>query len=596
MSQEEQCTHAKTTSSYCLLCSAVAFQKKIASKHPKYSYNSEISPIEIFKAMSHNNPRIPKVTNKFYTEKRRELLNIIRSINTKLDFNSQTFFLCIYYMDIIFSEEGAVYQSLYDYLLISLSCLVIASKFNENDPRVPDITKYISMCSDVTKYRYIFCLEEIRQGEVLALKKLGYKLNYYSIYHFIVFFFAHGVAFGDAKRKQLEKVYIHSRELLDYIIEDENDYETCIGDKNCLLAAIILKKVTENILGYTNNLFTEVYGINTNTEECMSLLNIVNRVYEKKVMKRKPKSITTASTAIKEPKASSTLAEKIQQSKTLITTYIPSRGRIDLNTSYSVLNGQSGPSSVMNNDINLRKRACSSNKDSHPTMNSNSITNNVSMGVSPAKTAANTISISSGTINSNNRNTTSHRNILELENSNGVHSKINNTINNEMLYQRYMQRKQYPYKQSSIRVKNESMIKKIYPDDILDKTKKIFDQNRKPDGEMSSFGTENFRNSSYLAHSNSNSMNQPSTIIINNNININTYIDRKNLNYVYDDYENGRKYGNITNTNSNSSEIRYGHFGTYYDYGYNTNSSNNYYKGVRSISGLNISKYNFSKY
>ena len=66
------------------------------------------------------------------------------------------------------------------------------------------------------------------------------------------------------------------------------------------------------------------------------------------------------------------------------------------------------------------------------------------------------------------------------------------------------------------------------------------------------------------------------TIIINNNININKYVDKKNINEIYPSYNNYKIYGGIKNSdnknylnnNLNDVQQRYGYFGTYYDYGY----------------------------
>ena len=143
--------------------------------------------------MSKNN-RIPptsiKKVNQKYLSKRREIIKIIRAISTKLNFNSQTFFYSIYYMDIIFSRELTM-QKLSEFVLVGLNCLSIAAKFNENEPLVPEVKKFISVLSNLTRYRYRFSIDEMLQLEIYCLKMLNYKLNYYSVYHFLVFFFCH---------------------------------------------------------------------------------------------------------------------------------------------------------------------------------------------------------------------------------------------------------------------------------------------------------------------------------------------------------------------------------------------------------------------
>ena len=204
------------------------------------------SEIEFF--ISENNIRN-------YKERRGYLLYLIRNINSKLDFNSQTFFLALYLMDKIFSCEKFTIENENDYILYSLCCLIIASKFNENDPHIPDINSYIKVCSNMTKYQCILNLEDIRKGEVYILNLLQFKLNFYSIYHFIVFFFAHGIILDNgnifARKKSLEKIYILSRELLDNLMEDTSNYELVNINNNYIIAAVILTFSIEKLLSIT---------------------------------------------------------------------------------------------------------------------------------------------------------------------------------------------------------------------------------------------------------------------------------------------------------------------------------------------------------
>ena len=100
--------------------------------------------------------------NRFYFARRKDLKNLMKLINSHLDNNSQTLFLTIYYMDFIFTHKDLekvffshfsswnIYDSYNDiqmsnYVLLSLTCLIIASKFNENDPHVTTISSFIRL-------------------------------------------------------------------------------------------------------------------------------------------------------------------------------------------------------------------------------------------------------------------------------------------------------------------------------------------------------------------------------------------------------------------------------------------------------------------
>ena len=209
----------------------------MASRHFKYSYESEIPPKSLFFKMSKANAdnispgdfnskyiNINDERNKIYFSRRKELKNLIKKVNSHLDNNSQSFFLALYYMDLIFTHPDLekVFFSHFsswnnysntdiqmpNYVLLSLSCLILASKFNENDPHVPTISSFIRLLYSCSNKKYIFNLEALYLSEIVVLKLLKYKLNYYTVYHYLIFFFKNVL-----KKKYLKK-YIFKRETL----------------------------------------------------------------------------------------------------------------------------------------------------------------------------------------------------------------------------------------------------------------------------------------------------------------------------------------------------------------------------------------------
>ena len=233
----------------------------MASRHFKYTYNNEIPPKTVFSKMiraniddsfpennvqskiDFNNER-----NKIYFSRRKELKNLMKSINSHLDNNSQSYFLTLYYMDLIFTHpdlEKVFYShfsnlnncttfndiEMSNYVLLSLACLVVASKFNENDPHVPTMASFIRLLYEYSKKKYIFNLQSLFLAEVVVLKILKYKLNYYTIYHYLIFFFTHGVIF----KKTIENSKISKKK---YIFKLES----------YLMELLILKKIMIYIL------------------------------------------------------------------------------------------------------------------------------------------------------------------------------------------------------------------------------------------------------------------------------------------------------------------------------------------------------------
>ena len=115
-----------------------------------YGYKAEISPIIIFEKMKKctydffNKNKILNINiiTKNYLNKRASIINLIKRISDKLGFKSQTFFLSIYYLDIVKleSNEALLFNN---YNSLALSCLVLASKYSENDPMIPQLPYFI---------------------------------------------------------------------------------------------------------------------------------------------------------------------------------------------------------------------------------------------------------------------------------------------------------------------------------------------------------------------------------------------------------------------------------------------------------------------
>ena len=291
----------------------------MAARHFKYTYNAHLSPKEIFSRMILvNEPLINGIDltsekNKIYFSRRKQIKNLMKQINSYIDFNSQTYFLMLYYMDLIFTHKDLekifyshfslwyqypIYSDLQmsNYILLSLACLVIASKFNENDPYVPSMSSYIRLLYYFSKKKYFFNLENLYMAEVVVLKILKYKLNYYTIYHYLIFFFTHGIVLKKtierskiykkiSERKILEKVYIKVREIFDEIIESEKYYEYYFGQKNYEIVVLILLWCTEHILGEeikdNENIFKLIFGINIQPNKKKEIYQIIEQIHSK---------------------------------------------------------------------------------------------------------------------------------------------------------------------------------------------------------------------------------------------------------------------------------------------------------------------------
>ena len=236
---------------------------------------SEISPKKIFELMKANiydnyyNYSFSSL-NKDYLSSRKAIFNTLHKITIRMGFKSQTFFLSAHYLDIIFTKKRRINSSLNT---LGLACLVLSAKFCENDPIVPHLQYFIRIYNNIMGYKNVISMSDLKRNEVLVLKLLNYKLNYYTIYDFDSFLFGHGILKIEqlkdiqnpnkrlyrSKRKEftinptnsllikniLEKIYKKSRYYLDDIIHNT---KLCFKYNPLYISIYIMKKSIEEIL------------------------------------------------------------------------------------------------------------------------------------------------------------------------------------------------------------------------------------------------------------------------------------------------------------------------------------------------------------
>ncbi len=167
-----------------------------------YPNMNEINPQEYFSTMKQDfykvNSSQNQSINKLYLKKRKDLINFNHKLTKKLGFKSQTFFLSIYYLDIIFQRNKNFSPK--NFFLLGLSCFIIASKYSENDPNVPPLQSFINLYN---KYNiHHINMKELKEMEIEVLKLLEYKIHYVTAYDFNFFFFNHGII----KKQQIKDI------------------------------------------------------------------------------------------------------------------------------------------------------------------------------------------------------------------------------------------------------------------------------------------------------------------------------------------------------------------------------------------------------
>ena len=236
--------------------------------------------------------------DKAYTLQRKTLISLIHRISNQMGFKSQTFFMAVNYLDIIFSKQN---NHSYNYGHLAVACLIIAFKYCENVPLKPIFKYFVNFYNnEIPDNQYKATKEDLFNYEVIICKLLDYKLNYFTIYDFNFFFFGNGIIkieqlkqinsnissiYTDnniAKninnssqiKKILINIYERSRHYLDVIIENL----ICLKYNSLLISICIMERSIDYVL--LNDLNLTNLSDSINIEE----IKFNNRKYFKQIM------------------------------------------------------------------------------------------------------------------------------------------------------------------------------------------------------------------------------------------------------------------------------------------------------------------------
>jgi len=184
--------------------------------------------------------------NKEYLCSRKTIFNILHKITKKLGFKSQTFFLCTLYLDMIFCIKNKININLNS---LGIGALCLAAKYVENDPIVPHLQYFLKVYNYILGYKSIISISDLKSAEVMVLKLLNYKLNYYTIYDFNSFLFSHGIL----KLEQIKE--IEGDKPHNYYRNKKND--SCFNHNSSLMIKSILEKIYQRSRYYLDILVNE---------------------------------------------------------------------------------------------------------------------------------------------------------------------------------------------------------------------------------------------------------------------------------------------------------------------------------------------------
>ena len=207
--------------------------------------STELLPEDIIKSMKNNiykNQLYFKSysdINQEYLSIRSSLFSLIHKISNKMNFKSNTYFLSIYFLDLLFLKSKIPSKYNNNYKLLGLTCLVLASKHLENDPSVPHLQYFVSAYNYAISQSHYFneqstnfddyqkiTFNDLMMSEVIIIKLLNYKLNYFTIYDFNSFFFGHGILKIEQLTDINDKFYSGNiDDILDKDLNNEDDLD-----------------------------------------------------------------------------------------------------------------------------------------------------------------------------------------------------------------------------------------------------------------------------------------------------------------------------------------------------------------------------------
>jgi len=197
-------------------------------KQSKFHFSLEINPLLILHQMKINNKETvdilkDKKISERLLDKRRDFVKSLNKLVHKLKFRSQTYYIACFYFDYILKSNNEI--SIEN---AAIGSLLLAAKYDELDSIIPEMSKFQAYGNKI-----YYSIEELKINELTCLVILNYKLNHFTAYHFVNFFFSIGIVFEDdelrnesetkakvvVNRAIAERLYDLIKEVLLYFVE-----------------------------------------------------------------------------------------------------------------------------------------------------------------------------------------------------------------------------------------------------------------------------------------------------------------------------------------------------------------------------------------
>lgn len=191
-----------------------SMQKMTMTKPNKYNNTIATNPLVIFKNIT--KPFIESNENtiqysELYKQIRKQQIEYLKSLMLKYKATHQCFYLALAYMDKVLAAKKIA--SYYKCDVITIACFLLALKFNDHDPIIPNYSSFSS-----SNGKQIIQSYDIYKCEIKSLKILQHKLDLVTSYNLLEMILFGGIISTDevySKPDEFAKnVYMHSSKLL----------------------------------------------------------------------------------------------------------------------------------------------------------------------------------------------------------------------------------------------------------------------------------------------------------------------------------------------------------------------------------------------
>ena len=244
---------------YYIICSTFILNNnsscdsQIKTIKPNNYNNKEITPYPLW-SLEENNTSKNFINKKDYLKQRSPLIKNIKYICEYFSLSFKTYFLSIEYLNIISSKLSFFHPNVL--FKISLLCLILAAKFNEQAPKILQVQKALK--NDLSNNYLV--------DEIYVLHLLDYKLNIFTSYDMLIDIINFGFIFEGEEfdNKKMNYLYSNLQKIL-YFFSEINSYIDMAPKQ---IAVSIIGFIRE-LLDLTpfNEKFKKIFLINEKNEQ-----------------------------------------------------------------------------------------------------------------------------------------------------------------------------------------------------------------------------------------------------------------------------------------------------------------------------------------